>query len=239
MKTQVLKHLLFVVLFSLITVVSVANTVKDNGKRVQKEFKVDKFDVIHAGGVYHIKYTKADKYKVVVTFAENLMDRLIIEAQDGTLSLSNKSFTVCSELLVEIQSPHLRALELNGAASFEADQSTYIREDEVEFELNGSSKAECAIRAEKLSIDLNGASQADIKTSVVKAYIETNGAASLDITGGAKFVEINSNGASRVRGKNFKTIEADLEVNGAAGIRLKRPDKVNMEERGAGDIDLY
>ena len=164
-------------------------------------------------------YTPGD-CAVSIYAPDNVMERVSVSNENGTLVIKSNLNRIrnLKKITINISSPVLESLSLNGAVDFNApDGITALNFDAT---VNGAG-----------DIDINGLQASD-------AAITVNGAGDAKIDGidcDAVTVNINGAGDAKLTGKAAR---ADLSISGAGDIDARQLDcnDINSKIRGVGSI---
>lgn len=118
------------------------------------------------------------------------------------------------EIIVEITTPRLESLKLNGIAKAEID----------------------AYRGEIMSLELNGGSAVRFNGNIIRLELNQNGASNCELQGTADELEASVAGASRLSAAEFKTKRVKLETVGASNAEVWADEKLRIESSGVSHV---
>jgi hypothetical protein len=155
--------------------------IKGSGVMGQEKCQVDEFhSVIIEGGV-DVHYQRSQNVQVNITGDQNLLPFIKTQTSAGILTISStKSYQTQLPLVVEISSPHLKAITMGGAGNSILND---LDENDLKLELNGSGKVHADGKVDRFSVSLNGSSAVDAKNLISeRADMSITGSGDIDIT---------------------------------------------------------
>ncbi|MBA9075794.1 GIN domain-containing protein [Rufibacter quisquiliarum] len=192
----------------------------DDYSGVSKIYNVSDFNEVEAGGAYHIRIKQSYRHHVRVTGSEKELDRLQIREQNGVLRIKrdNGYFKFwgmnTKAILIEIETPDLRSVDLSGAAKAEI---IGFAPDNFELQQSGASQVAMAISTQNLDAELSGASQLHLK-------------------GHADQLDINASGACSINALRLTAVRANLDLSGASDAEVNVKEYLQAHASGASDV---
>ena len=192
-------------------------SVSGSGQLVTKEFDFDQFTAVNVSHAFKADIVQAERYSVVITIDDNLVQYLKVEQRGSVLyiSLDDLSWTGDATLRAQVTLPNLQALEASGAS--QVSLSGFQPSRRFDMEVSGAS----SIRGE-----LNGA---DLKLRI-------SGASTVTLDGEGANADIGVSGASRARLENLVLHDVDVEATGASTAVVNVAGRLNAEASGASNI---
>lgn len=213
------------------------NTVRGNGKLIEKEIAVADYHTIQLGGgasiVYEQRTDVAPYLKIVVD--ENILPLLAIESGDSVLRIGSKENIWPTKCQVFTNSAGLKKLDFSG--SIDLHLKNNLVADRLNIDVSGSGKLKIDnITCNQLFLSLSGSS------NVTLAGQATELKASLSGSGKVEAEELVVNRAvCRASGSgNFRVHAVDfleVSISGAGKVRYKGDPEVEKSISGAGKIE--
>jgi hypothetical protein len=158
--------------------------VQGSGRQASEERTVPAFDRISASGAMTVELKTGDKTKVHLSAEDNILPLIKTEVKDGTLHIhTSGSYTSNSSMSISVVTPHVKAVNLEGACSATVSG---INEKKLDIDLSGACNVKAQGTADRIAVELNGASTADLSALRAKdARVDVNGAgsATVDVVG--------------------------------------------------------
>lgn len=189
---------------------------RGSGTSAREARTVADFTRIEAGGAIHVEVQIGSPRSVSVQADDNLLGHVLTDVDDGTLRLSMRSgsYETKTQILVEVVTPSLTGLVLDGAAHAAV---AGLEGGSLRVAESGAAKVELRGRVDVLDADLSGAAD-------LAAY-------GLD----AARVEIDVEGAGEAEVSVRDELSAD--VSGAGKLRYRgKPARMRAEASGAGSV---
>ena len=205
---------------------SMSETIKGNGIIVEREFEVTKFNELLCALPATVNFTVSDDCTCKVRVDDNILDRLDIKVDDGSLLLRKQMKTrggltlKATEFVIDVTAPSLE--DINLAGSGDINIHSPLDEKELHVNLAGSGNV---VFKEEVNIDqleLGVASSGDI--SIEKGTVREIEAV---IAGSGKIVS------------HAEVQEMDASIAGSGDIIAKVNGTLEYSILGSGDIEYY
>lgn len=151
--------------------------VRGNGRVRTENRNVGEFTKIDASGAYSIKIKVGEPSSIKIKAEENLLPLIRIRVKGNTLIIDNKkNLSPRKELLIEITTRELTAIDCSGANDIEVNG---INTDRFEVDLSGAGSIDLDGKADQFYGDLSGAGSINARSLIAnKVYVSVSGAAS-------------------------------------------------------------
>ena len=194
-----------------------ANTIHGDGIAKTISAEPQAFDRINASAMVCVDFIIADTSSIEITADSNLVDFIDLSYFGGTLDIGlndNTCFTTQIPMKVVITHPHLKAVEVSGAANIEVMK---LKNTDFEAAVSGAG-----------SIEIWG--QADNTT------LKVSGSGNVDATGlQVKDLRVKVSGMGDV--KAYATAAAVINVSGMGNVTIfGNPNDKQTKCSGMGDI---
>lgn len=188
--------------------------VKGDGHIITENRPVDDFSNIETSGAFEVKWTPGAP-ALSITTDRNLMEYIRTRTSNGRLDIEwEKALRGTHGIIVNISSPALRAVQMNGAVRF---VGSGLNGGELFFEANGASRIALQGNANALSASLNGASRLDadeLATHTAELVINGAGRAEVNVS---DTLRVAISGAGRVT-YSGAVQHVDKEIRGAGSV---------------------
>jgi len=173
-------------------------------------------DISHA---FTANITRSDRFNVVITADDNLVDYLDIRQRGDTLYIgvqSGRTYTGTT-FRAEITLPTLEGLNVSGASR--ANLSGFSSTQRLALEASGASVVRGDVKCGDVSFNVSGASQVTLSGTGQDAVLEVSG-------------------ASRVQLEDMSFRNVDVEASGASSVTVNLEGRLDASASGASNI-LY
>jgi hypothetical protein len=188
--------------------------IKGNGDIVTDTRSVPAFTAVEAGGAMQVTWTPGEP-ALSITTDSNLLEHLRTRVSKGELIIEwAKPLRGTRGIKVNISSPSLDHVQLNGAVRFNASR---LSGRELYLEANGATKVTFDGTVNAVSAEMNGASRLDAESLITRA------------------MELSISGAGRAEVHVTEVLR--VEISGAGKVIYSgEPKTVTREISGAGTI---
>ncbi|WP_435357412.1 PspC domain-containing protein [Emticicia sp. SJ17W-69] len=193
----------------------------ENKGQHERKFDVKNFKKIEAGGAFVVTIRKGDTFSITAdSDDEEELDDLDLDVDGNTLKISHKdkfSFNNRHHTVrFNITMPTLEAIDFSGASTVKAIGFKDKNQD-LDIELTGASKAAIDVEVRRIDFNASGASKADLRGSADRMDMDISGACQIDATR----MEIN---------------QVKAEANGASHASFGKVKDLNSNTSGASKI---
>jgi phage shock protein PspC (stress-responsive transcriptional regulator) len=190
-----------------------------NPEGYNREFKLDNFTSINAGGIFSLNIVQAPDTKIVVSGNEEYVDKVEMRVDGDELIITLKDKIThwnrnMKEIVVDISVPELKHLKLGGAAKAKIED---FDQDQMELDLTGASNAELNAKVKSLNIGVEGASK-------------------ISLEGEGDNLTVKASGASSINGFDYEAKSIDIEVSGASNAKVNATEELEADASGFGKI---
>ncbi len=211
------------------------NVKRGNGHIITREFDVDDFIRINAGGNYKINLVHADEPLVMVSMDENLFDYLEVENQGDQLYINSEHNLKPTES-IEIEIFYVELEEITSFGASAIEHKEILKSDELSIEMSGAGAIILNLDVDELNINLSGAGAINLEGYVYSQVINLSGAGSLEARElESRYAEIAISGIGNA--EVFVRKELEASISGMGNIEyFGNPDVVNQHISGMGKI---
>lgn len=214
-----LKSLFFTALF---VVISLSNAKAKNTELFSKDYKVKSFSSVNANTVADIVYTQSEKVSVRVEGAQEMVDFLKIDCNNGVLTIENdREFNKNTEelLIIHISSPTIHSIETKGM---------------------GNICLKGKIKSDNLNINAEGIGKLhalDLESK--KICVKYSGIGDLKLAGKTDIVEINANGIGNIDCKDLLAKTTMVKSTKMGKVKCFASENIGLFNDGIGEITYH
>ncbi len=186
---------------------------------------VSGFDSVSFAGYGELKVRQGSSYKLEVTGAGDVVDRVETEVRGDTLYIEWDSPGIVlwggvsePDLEIELTVPDLQRLEVSGAGEVTIDG---LETEAFAFELSGAG----AVFMDDLDVE--------------ELVVDLSGAGSAEVDGSAKSQEVSISGLGTYDARDLASDTARVEMSGAGTAIVWAEDSLDVELSGAGTVEYY
>jgi len=166
-----------------------------------------------------IIYTPGD-CGVTLYGPDNVLDLITVTNENGRLNIkvSNQRIRNLKKLVVNVSSPVLEELTINGASDFKAPQG--VTALDFKLTVNGAGDIEIkGLKADSVKCSVNGAGDADIHSlDCEQLNLSINGAGDATLSGKAVSADLSISGAGNIDAKDLDCNDIKTRVRGIGSI---------------------
>ena len=233
---------LFAIIIALLAVV-LTSCLEEAGAPVTKEFAAgNNYDELEISNAFDV-YVDPAATAVTITAGENLMQRVVVTQQEGTLKIYHEPFLSLhpGELKAIIPySAALKSIDMSGAGSLHSPIP--VAAEKVDIEISGAARFLSDIAADEVDFDLSGACSFKGQVLASKLDMEISGAAELDLTGHADALTLDVSGACKMMDNvvdgmySFMCNTCEGLASGACKLYIHCTESINVSLSGAGEL---
>lgn len=230
--------ILFVLFFSLLSILSAQRSVSGSGNIVTEERKVaNAFTKIEASNAIKVEIRKGKSTALSVEADDNLIQYVQTEVSGNTLSVrikSNTNMRQTTKMIVYVTMPEIKSIDVSGAAT--VSMMSEFSGDHLDVEAGGAGQVKVDFVGRKVRVDVGGAGRVELRGSADEADYDASSAGLIDAKAlSAKVVVARANSAGNI--KLTATESLDAKANSAASIRYEgNPKKLYTDSNSAGSV---
>ena len=219
-----MKNLKAVVSIMMLLIITSSCTLAQKREIIEKSYPIQSFSSVEADIVGNIIYTQSSKTSVRVEGDKNLVDRLLVAADNEVLKLyyEKKQKNIGKKKLtmtIYITSPAIEKINMDGVGNF---------------------VLEGLIAAENLTIDFEGVGNfkaMQLQSNSIDASYE--GVGNLELGGTTDFLELSSKGVGSVDTQKLEAKNAIVRAEGVGSVKCYASESIDLNNRGVGGITYY
>ena len=212
-----------VVSIMMLLIITSSCTLPQKREIIEKSYPIQSFSSVEADIVGNIIYTQSSKTSVRVEGDKNLVDRLLVAADNEVLKLyyyEKKQKNISKKkLTIYITSPAIEKINMDGVGNF---------------------VLEGLIAAENLTIDFEGVGNfkaMQLQSNSIDASYE--GVGNLELGGTTDFLELSSKGVGSVDTQKLEAKNAIVRAEGVGSVKCYASESIDLNNRGVGGITYY
>jgi hypothetical protein len=195
-------------------------SVNGGGEPIARSFNNVDFEKVSVSSGMKVNIVQSDSYSVEVKAGDKTMNYLVVDQIGDKLKFyfSEKRLLSRGDVFINISMPLLNQLNLSGGSR-----------GKIEMEIND----------ERFSADMSGGSalKGVLKCSDIK--ISLSGGSSSDLEGEGRDLYVSASGGSIINLKNFKSIDADVEMSGGSHGTINLTGTLNTSQSGGSQLKYY
>ncbi|MCR4860214.1 MAG: DUF2807 domain-containing protein [Bacteroidales bacterium] len=201
-----------------------AESITPSDNIISRDFVSGDFQSLRCNVPGDIRYTPGD-CAVSVSGPDNVLSHLLVQNENGALVIKFDGVRVrnLKNLKIDLSSPVLEDLTVNGAADFDAPQG--ISSLDFSAVVNGAADLDIqGLKTGKARIVVNGAGDAEINgIDCEELVVSINGAGDAEVSGHARKADLSISGAGDIDASSLKADEFNSKVRGIG--QISRPKK--------------
>ncbi|WP_394345428.1 head GIN domain-containing protein [Hymenobacter persicinus] len=206
----------------------------------RRTFNLSGFRQIEASGAYRVYVRQGSAFKVEAAGTDSDLRNLRVDTNGDQLTIHSLrssffgNFTSNRKpILVRVELPELRYLELNGACRANV---AGFRGQPLKVEQSGACNAALAVDVPQLTLDLSGACQTDLRGSATELKVEGTGVCQINaLELKSQRAEVELSGMSKAKVNVTDRLRADLSGASRLGYAGK-PTSVRKEVSGSSRV---
>ena len=193
-------------------------SIEGSGNVITKTVTTRPYNIINVQGSMEVYLISGKEGTIKVTAEDNVQDRIIVESDGNTLTISMKNNTsLRNTQRIKITVPFEDLTELSMIGSGEITGKDLIYSDLLKLSLKGSGEIQ-------LNVDTNN------------IVTELNGSGEVEISGKSKNVKTHTIGSGEFKGKELFANQAEINISGSGSSSIFVNDSLSGEIRGSGEI---
>ncbi len=193
-------------------------SIEGSGNVITKTVNTQPYSSINVSGSMDVYLEKGTEGNISVTAEDNVQDRIVVESDGTTLTISMKNNTsLRNTKKIKITVPF---------------------EDISEISLNGSGNVEGKDMLKSNSLALNIQGSGDIKVSIDATSLDAklNGSGDMELSGKATDVEVKTIGSGNFEGKELHSENAQIYISGSGDSSIFAKNSLKARIQGSGSI---
>lgn len=218
-----MKNLKAVVPIMMLLIITSSCTLAQKREIIEKSYPIQSFSSVEADIVGNIIYTQSSKTSVRVEGDKNLVDRLLVAADNEVLKLyyyEKKQKNISKKkLTIYITSPAIEKINMDGVGNF---------------------VLEGLIAAENLTIDFEGVGNfkaMQLQSNSIDASYK--GVGNLELGGTTDFLKLSSKGVGNIDTQKLEAKNAIVRAEGVGSVKCYASESIDLNNRGVGGITYY
>lgn len=217
-----MKNLKVLLVTFLFMVIGITTASTKNVEIVSKNYPIKSFSSVKANTVADIVYTQSDEVSVRVNGVKELVDHLIINVDNGVLTIENDielNYKNDVPVVVFISSPTLKSIETYGA---------------------GNLCLKGRVETDNLTIKSYGIGRVQaLNLQSKKVYVRYDGIGNLKLDGVTQLLEIYSTGVGNVDCLNLAANTAIVRSEKIGKVKCFASETIGLYNKGIGEITYH
>ena len=210
-----------------------------SGQLVRESRSVDSFSWVHLDVPGSLRLFQGPVTALKVRTDDNLIDRVRTRVHGGSLTVdTDDSECDCidpTELVVEVSTPDLRGLRMDGSGDIVLPGP--VETDELTLAIDGSGSISAAmVRADDVSLEIDGSGDIDLAVSALALHSRIDGSGHTSIAGEAGEHDISIDGSGDIDAYALSTGTTRVDIGGSGGCAVSAADVLEVTIDGSGDV---
>jgi hypothetical protein len=212
-------------------------SISASGKRLTKTYDLSGYSAVSLDSGVQAAVVRDDKYAVVVTLDDNLVEHLVAQVDGDTLRIGlDPAYRYSGQSLrATVTMPTMTGLSASGAAF--ARVLGFTSDGSLDVALSGGSRITFSgVAAGDVSVDASGNSglAGELKAASLAGTI--SGASRLGVTGSASSAKLEGSGASNFDLPGFVVQDADVSLSGGSQGTVNVTGKLDADVSGGSTL---
>lgn len=213
-----LSFLFIIASFNLSAQKNSSTTIVGSGNIITRTVNTEAYDVINVTGSMEVSLQKGGEGNITVTAEDNVQDRIVVESNGNTLTISmknNTSLQNTKKIKISVPVEAISEISLKGSGSVGGNEM--LISNSLSLISRGSGEIEVFVKADSLNVQVNGSGE--IKAS-----------------GTAKRVTANISGSGEFKGKELIVEQAEINISGSGNSFIVVNNTLTGKIKGSGRI---
>ncbi len=208
-----------------------------SGNLIKENREVADFKGVSLSVSADVTIVQSDEYFCEVTAEDNLMEYLLTEVEDGTLTIRFKQHSNIRKhkgIHIRVSMPDVEHLRISGSGDIDSDG--LIKGDKLAVSVHGSGDANLLVEYDAIETNIHGSGDVFLKGTTGSLNVSIHGSGDVlafDMSASAASITINGSGDVKV------AVDKALSVviNGSGDVHYKgSPSSISQTVHGSGDI---
>src|SRR5690606_20860261 len=212
------------------------NSIKGSGNVITKTVNTESYEKIHISGSMQVFLKKGAEGNINVSAEDNVMDRIVVESDGETLTISmknNTSLRNTKKIKITVPFEEISEISLRGSGNVEGKD--LLKSSALVLNIHGSGNIHAAVEADSLDAALNGSGDMQLSGKVADVGVKTAGSGNFEgkelVVDNAK-IHIFGSGDSTIYAKN--ALEA--RIHGSGSVLYAGNPTTDVKVRGSGKV---
>jgi len=192
-----------------------------SGEVLTEEREIEEFETLIFEGVGDIKVTQGEETSLLVEGDKNVLEQIVTESTDGTLTISHKS-TLWNLFLfnearvnITVTSPTYSGIYLIGSGEIKGD----------------------SIESENLSLSISGSGNIEINNVLAETLSSSIlGSGDIVLSGATSRQVVSITGSGKYEAPDLSSTEAGVRISGSGDITLNVDSLLDVSITGSGNV---
>ncbi len=197
-----------------------ANVIKGSGNLVTRTVTTQDYSSIYVSGSMDVYLEKGSEGKIIVTAEDNVQDRILIESNGETLTISmkkNTSLRNTKKIKITVPFEDISEISLNGSADIEGKST---------------------VDSNSLALKLNGSGDIDLSVETTNIKAQINGSGDIDLDGKASEIEVKIIGSGDFDAEELIAENVEVSIAGSGNASVYASSSLKSRIQGSGSV-LY
>lgn len=211
--------------------------IKGDGNVVKEDRDISGFTSLEVSGAFNVMLYQGNSESLTVEADQNIMQHIKTVVKGDRLEIyTDENIRNATKMNIYLTFEEMEMIDISGAVSLSGEDKMIF--DELNIDGSGASELELIVEVAMLDADFSGASEVSLSGTAKSVTLDLSGASEVDAY---DFVisncELDVSGAAEVRIHVTENLE--VEVSGAASVKYKGNPQIRSDISGAGSIKSY
>src|SRR5690606_5018295 len=196
------------------------NSIKGSGNVITKTVNTESYEKIHISGSMQVFLDKGAEGNINISAEDNVMDRVVVESDGETLTISMKNNTsLYNTKKIKITVPFEEISEVSLRGSGNVEGKDLLKSSSLALNIHGSGNINASVEATTLDVQLNGSGD-------------------MELSGNVTDVEVKTSGSGNFEGKELISENAQIYISGSGDSTIFANTMLKARIQGSGSV-LY
>lgn len=212
-------------------------SIEGSGNVITKTVNTQPYSAINVSGSMDVILEKGTEGNISITAEDNVQDRIVVESDGTTLTISMKNNTsLLNTKKIKITVPFEDISEISLRGSGNVEGKDILKSNSIALNIQGSGEIKVTIEANSVDAQLNGSGDMEISGNVTDLEVKTTGSGSFEgkeLTSDNAQIYISGSGDSSIYAKN--SLKARIQGSGSI-FCAGNPTSNDVKVMGSGKV---
>ncbi len=194
------------------------NSIEGSGNVITKTVNTQPYNTINVSGSMDVFLEKGTEGNISITAEDNVQDRIVVESDGTTLTISmknNTSLRNTKKIKITVPFEDLSEISLRGSGNVEGKDM--LKSNSITLNIQGSGEIKVSIEANSMDAQLNGSGD-------------------MTLSGKVTDVEVKTTGSGNFEGKELNSENAQIYISGSGDSSIYAKNSLKARIQGSGSI---
>jgi hypothetical protein len=195
-----------------------SNSITGSGNVITKTVNTQPYKTINVSGSMEVFLEKGTEGKISIAAEDNVMDRIVVESDGETLTISMKSNTSLyntKKIKITVPFEELSEVSLKGSGNVEGKD---------------------LLKTNSLALNVQGSGNIKASIEVTTLIARLNGSGDIKISGKVTDVDVKTTGSGNFEGKELISENAQISISGSGDSTIFAKTMLKARIQGSGSV---